>query len=148
MVATWADRELATAAERVLDKVRAVLPADRRDGLDGTAMFALSFQVKPEHTAQLALARQAVDARKKLAFTYEDRQQRPSRRTVRPLGLYFWGSSWTIAAWCELRRGFRNFRLDRLGELELLDDTFALESPVTLDDFVRAMEAEVSGSKS
>jgi len=35
-----------------------------------------------------------------------------SRRCVQPLGLYFRGNVWTMAAWCELRNDFRSFRLD------------------------------------
>ena len=63
-------------------------------------------------------------------------------RTVRPLGLYFWGSTWTLGAWCELREDFRNFRVDRIDELRALDSTFELVSPVTLEDYVRAMAGE------
>ena len=56
-----------------------------------------------------------------------------------PLGLYFWGSVWTLGAWCELRQDFRNFRLDRIEEMSLLDETFENESPATLEDFIKAM---------
>ena len=63
------------------------------------------------------------------------------RRTVRPLGLYFWGGAWTLGAWCELRDDFRNFRIDRVTELVVLSDTFALEPPCTLDAYVAAMRA-------
>ena len=27
--------------------------------------------------------------------------------SIQPIGLFFWGSGWTMAAWCELRRDFR-----------------------------------------
>ena len=47
--------------------------------------------------------------------------------------------TWTLGAWCELRADFRNFRLDRVTTVELLDATFELEPPVTLDDYVAAM---------
>jgi predicted DNA-binding transcriptional regulator YafY len=30
-----------------------------------------------------------------------------------------------IVAWCELRRGFRNFRTDRITASEFLDETYA-----------------------
>jgi predicted DNA-binding transcriptional regulator YafY len=53
--------------------------------------------------------------------------------------LYFWGRTWTLGGWCELREGHRNFRLDRITEAHLTDDTFPLEPPVTLDDYLRAM---------
>ncbi|MBK9573277.1 MAG: WYL domain-containing protein [Rhodoferax sp.] len=37
-----------------------------------------------------------------------------SQRSVRPLGCFYWGKVWTLAAWCEMRHGFRSFRLDRM----------------------------------
>ena len=47
-----------------------------------------------------------------------------SSRTVWPLGLVFWGPTWTLGAWCELRQDFRTFRLDRMQNLQVLDATF------------------------
>ena len=58
-----------------------------------------------------------------------------SERTVRPLGVFFWGKTWTLAAWCEMRVDFRNFRLDRVGESALLD-RFEDEPGRTLRDLL------------
>ena len=58
---------------------------------------------------------------------------------MRPLGLYFWGQSWTLAAYCELRTDFRNFRTDRIDRLRLTQDKFELVPPCTLADYVAAM---------
>ena len=46
-----------------------------------------------------------------------------SERDLRPLGLYHWGKVWTLAAWCELRTDFRNFRADRIIEIADCGDT-------------------------
>ena len=43
---------------------------------------------------------------------------------MRPLGLFFFGAKWLLASYCELRRDYRSFRLDRMHEHELLADTF------------------------
>jgi predicted DNA-binding transcriptional regulator YafY len=51
-----------------------------------------------------------------------------SKRAVRPLALYFWGTAWSVAASCESRKHFRNFRLDRIRSLEITGETFD-ESP-------------------
>ena len=70
-------------------------------------------------------------------------------RVVRPLGLFFWGRTWTVAAWCELRDDHRSFRIDRITRIDTLDDTFADEPPFTLDDFmvaVRERDAEQAGA--
>lgn len=61
---------------------------------------------------------------------------RATERTVRPLGVFFWGRTWTLAAWCELRNDFRNFRLDRAAESTVLDQTFEEEPGKTLRDLL------------
>ncbi len=58
-----------------------------------------------------------------------------TERTVRPLGVFFWGRVWTLAAWCELRNDFRNFRLDRTDDLAV-DERFEDESGKTLRDLL------------
>lgn len=62
-----------------------------------------------------------------------------SERTMHPLALFYWGSAWTLAAWCELRDDFRNFRLDRISRLSVLDEIFQPEAAQTLEDFYRHM---------
>jgi predicted DNA-binding transcriptional regulator YafY len=56
---------------------------------------------------------------------------------VRPLALSFYGPVWLLAAWCELRQDFRSFRLDRMAELDVLDERFPPERGKTLQDFLK-----------
>ena len=136
MVESWGDEELRRAARDVLTKVEAVLPESKRHRVQDTALFSLSYRVSPEVRAKVGTLRKAVDARSKVHLDYADAKGAPSGRVVCPLGLYFWGSVWTLGAWCELRRDFRNFRLDRIQDVSILADAFAYESPTTLEDFI------------
>jgi predicted DNA-binding transcriptional regulator YafY len=61
---------------------------------------------------------------------------------LRPLGLYHWGKVWTLAAWCELRTDFRNFRADRIAEIADCGDNFRDEPGRTLRDFLRRMAVD------
>lgn len=61
---------------------------------------------------------------------------------MRPLGLYFWGSTWSLAAYCELRRDYRNFRPDRMRELQLLEDGFDGSDGIDLAGFIRQMQLQ------
>ncbi len=142
MVESWGDELLQRAACSVLEKVHAALPESERARVHNTALFSLSFHVPPAVRAQLGRLRRAIDVHRRVALRYHDRQDEPTQRVVRPLGLYFWGSTWTLGAWCELREDFRNFRLDRIDEAEVLESTFAVEPPVTLADYVRSMSGE------
>ncbi len=86
--------------------------------------------------------RQAVREQRKTRFRYLDRAQAGTERTVQPLGLYYWGQTWTLAAWCELRQGFRNFRVDRIDGLQITEEKFEKVPGRTLADFVAQIEAE------
>ena len=79
--------------------------------------------------------------RRKLQLRYVDEAGRASERIVRPLGCFFWGAVWTLAAWCELRQDFRSFRLDRLQRADMLDERFRDEPGRTLADLLRAVGA-------
>lgn len=136
MAVAWADPALAAAARSVLDKVEAIVPAPLREVLLRTALFAPGGEWTRQRTTGLDLLRNAVSGRRKVAFVYTREDGAVSRRVVRPLGLYFWGAKWNLAAWCELRRAFRSFRPDRMSELQALEEEFAAEDGISLAGFL------------
>jgi predicted DNA-binding transcriptional regulator YafY len=90
--------------------------------------------------ATLQTLREAVQAQHRLQFDYTDANGTHSQRTVRPLGCFYWGSVWTVAAWCEGRADFRSFRLDRMQALVALEGStghFRDEAGKTLADYLR-----------
>lgn len=141
MVESWADAELRTAAQSALEKVEAALPPSQRERVHATSMFSISFHVPKEARKLLGPLRAAIDGRERIDLTYVDRKDDRTQRRVRPLGLFFWGRHWTLGAWCDLRDGFRNFRVDRIEAARPTGETFALEPPVTLDDYLAVMSA-------
>ena len=124
MVRAWADADLAKAAERVLAKVDAVLPDRLRGSLEKETLLAPGFFIPPETVRGMAPLRKAIDQRLKVNMAYVREDGERSERVVWPLGLVFWGTKWTLGAWCEWRGEFRTFRLDRIQTLDLLSLTF------------------------
>lgn len=135
VVESWGDASLAAAARAVVQKVEAVLPERLQDRVGKAPLFAPGFHVPAGSARELGTLRRAIRERRKARMSYVDRVLAATERTVRPLGLFFWGASWTVAAWCELRQGFRGFRLDRVQKLELTDQRFDDEAGRTLADF-------------
>ena len=146
IVRGWADPALAAAADDALSKIAAVVPAERRQELEATALFALNFRSRPRERDTLSALRRALRERRKAQLAYRDAGERESGRVVRPLGLFYWGSTWTLGAWCELRTDFRNFRLDRVTRVEILDQRFGDEAGKTLADMFRRYEEEDSSA--
>ncbi len=136
VVTSWGDAGLARAAAEALARVEAVLPDRLRARLTDTRLFAPAFHVPPAFAASLTTLRQAMDQRRKVRMSYTSGQAENTQRTVRPLGLFFWGKIWTLAAWCEMRVAFRNFRLDRINEATL-GDRFEEEPGRTLRDMLQ-----------
>ena len=93
-------------------------------------------QIPVDVASAMGELRGAIDARRKATFAYTRADGTESTRRVWPLGLFFWGSIWTMGAWCELREAFRNFRLDRLRSLEICDEQYPHESGHTLEDMI------------
>ncbi len=121
IVRQFGDATLARASDAILAKVSAVLPKELAPLLADTRLYVPTVVGGGKSADVLGLAREALTARRRLRMAYAATDGRGTERIVRPLGIFFWGRTWTLAAWCELRQDFRNFRLDRVTDPALLD---------------------------
>ena len=136
IITSWADPGLAMAAQSVLSKVETVLPDALKGTLDQTRLFSPLVQISAHVAVFMGELRSAVDHRHKVVITYNRADGADSRRTIWPLGLFFWGTAWTLGAWCELRQAFRNFRLDRIATLRVCEERYPNEPGRSLEDMV------------
>ncbi len=143
LVVGWGGTDMAGAARDALSKIEAALP-------DGDALHDALERFRAPATGLATHDRGRLDAidratrdRRIIAIRYRAPDRAPTDRRVHPLGLWFWGTSWTLVAWCELRDGFRMFRVDRMLSLEATDEHFAFEPERCLQAFIaRVEEAE------
>ncbi len=138
------DVALARQAEGALSKILAVLPPAARAAAESLALYAPAIGIDDITRQRLEVLRVATEARQKLRIDYLDAKEQTSQRTVRPLGSFYWGAVWTLAAWCETRVGIRSFRVDRIQALQVLDERFRDEPGKTLADLFRRIEGERS----
>ena len=141
----WLDPALARHAQDALGKILSVLPADARAAAESMAIFAPMAGLEPatRQTLQaLQILREAAQTWSKLQIRYRDKADLASERTVRPLGCFYWGSVWTLGAWCEDKNDFRSFRVDRIASMQVLDERFKDESGKTLADLLRRESAQ------
>ncbi|NOX43420.1 MAG: YafY family transcriptional regulator [Gammaproteobacteria bacterium] len=138
IVKSWADPQLARAAENILSKVATVLPDELKHKMSNQNLFSPMVRLNPAVANRLAQLRLATDRLNKVSFAYTREDGEDSERTVWPLGLFFWGQVWTLGAWCEQRQAFRNFRLDRIQELQVLDEKYTPTEGRTLNDLVNS----------
>jgi predicted DNA-binding transcriptional regulator YafY len=148
IVQSWADAELAKSAADVIAKVRAVLPGDQRPRIDALTLWAPADHAREPVSIDQAALRRAIRERRKVAFRYRaqsgDMAGKSSSRLVRPRLLAFYGPVWLLAAWCETRKDFRVFRLDRMSDMAVRVERFRAERGKTAADFLRADAAKRS----
>lgn len=142
MAQVWQDPALAQASQVALGKILSVLPAAARTAAQSMAIYAPPVGLEPAVQATLLTLRQAAQAQRKVRVSYRDGADQITQRTLRPLGCFYWGAVWTLAAWCESRHDFRSFRLDRMQEVQVLDGAagqFRAEPGKALADYLRAV---------
>ncbi|MEM7376365.1 MAG: YafY family protein [Pseudomonadota bacterium] len=118
MVRQWSDARFAAKADSAMAKIHAVLPAELQTDLEQLTTYAGPGDPKPPWKASLSDLRAHIRARDTLSLRYTDAAGAMTQRRVRPLALVFFAPTWLLVGWCEHRRGFRHFRLDRIGALE------------------------------
>lgn len=103
LTAAHGDEAIAGAARDVLSKL----------GVDRAPSFAPA-SLSQAQRMTLQCVREALASPQRLELAYCDGSKTGTVRVVRPLSLEHWGKVWTFVAWCELRRDFRVFRIDRV----------------------------------
>ncbi|MGC3981322.1 MAG: YafY family protein [Steroidobacteraceae bacterium] len=142
LIEAWGSTSLASGARSALAKISAVLPADKRRTLDANPIHAPRFIIEPHTSEHMDKLRMAINERRITELLYEDVAGKPSQRRIHALGIFYWGMRWTVGGWCELRKDFRSFRLDRITQLKICDDQFADVAGRRLEDFVRTSSGQ------
>jgi len=129
---TDADRGAVLAGLRSLDSVSGTdyyrrlmekLPQSQKTAEDDCVVIDLASWYGPMLAPRLAVLKDACTRRRLVRFTY-CAPKGDSQRTVEPDKLVFRWSSWYLHAWCREREDWRLFKLTRMQDLELLEETF------------------------
>ncbi|MDD2987456.1 MAG: YafY family protein [Zoogloea sp.] len=140
MVRSWADPALGHAAERALLRIESVLPRHLRQAPGRDTLLVPGFHVPDAMRNPMSLLRTGISEQHKLRISYTRADGASSDRIIQPVSLVFWGGTWTLGAWCELRGEFRSFRLDRIASVTPLTEHF--DSTGMLARYLRAVQGE------
>jgi predicted DNA-binding transcriptional regulator YafY len=140
----WGDANLGRSARSAIAKIEAILPRGKERLVEETRLFVPGRGDPPGEKIPLGELRKAIRERRKARLDYRDVEGKSSDRVVRPLALAFYPPAWLLIAWCELRAGFRNFRLDRLAGFALEPAIFVDEPGKRLEDYLELVEAEIA----
>lgn len=90
---------------------------------DQSILIDLSSWYKDSFAVKIEMIRAAIDGRQELEFLYFSPKEE-SRRRIEPYYLIFRWSSWYVWGWCNKRKDFRLFKLNRMEELHLCENYF------------------------
>lgn len=133
------DRGLAEAAGSALAKIAAAAPRDLRDAVHGVGVWVAPSCAQPASSEVHESLREAIRTERKVEMVYRREGSEPVTRVVWPLVIAYFDHARVMAAWCELRGDFRNFRTDRVLRARLLDAPFPTRRRRLLDRYVDAM---------
>lgn len=75
------------------------------------------------------LIRTAILRKKVIEFIYYSSYGEETTRQVEPLQIYFKDKAWYLKAYCRLKQDYRLFKISRMKDIDILDETFEREIP-------------------
>ena len=140
MVRQWTDNQFADKAVSAFEKIQAVLPASLQGELKQITTYAVPNRPKIPWKVSFSDLREFIRSRQKVDVVYLDGSQNKTNRTLRPLALLFFNPVWLLVAWCEKRKDFRNFRIDRIQNLNINGEIFDDDSGKNLTAYLATVE--------
>jgi predicted DNA-binding transcriptional regulator YafY len=126
--------EPALAAEGALAKIERVLPValrERVQAVQESLVLALSAPAPMPNSELVVTLGVAVRQKRQVWLRYRSWAGEETERTFNPYSLVYREGRWYTVGYCQLREDIRVFRLDRVIEASLRDETFT--SPAAFD---------------
>ncbi len=136
------DPALSEAASAALRKLQGRLPPRQSHRLSHAVLAATRFARPPAPTIEVAELRQATWDERTIEFAYTDAKGDETRRRVDPLSIVYMDRSNVLLSWCHLRQDFRVFRLDRIRDMSVTDQSFRPNRVPMLRDVLARIRAE------
>jgi predicted DNA-binding transcriptional regulator YafY len=125
-----------------LFKIKAVLRTSDKEHMDqlNDNIVVLSRLPADDSAGRyLVDLQKALGDKKVIQIRYQSGQDATTERTLEPIGLCHYGQAWHLIGWCHLRNGYRDFRVSRIQQLQILDKNFEPETHPSLQEYMQTM---------
>ncbi len=136
------DPALSDAASEALRKLQGRLPQRQSHRLSHAVLTATRFDRPAVPTIDVAVLRQAAWDERAIEFAYTDAKGAETRRRVNPLSIVYMDRASVLLSWCHLREDFRVFRLDRMQDMDVSDESFRPKRVSLLREAIARIRAE------
>lgn len=137
LIGGFGDRSVQTNFDSALTKVKAVLKQidkEKIDFLDQSIKLQLPQRLNYEFD-YLAEIQQAITEQKQVRISYFSLKEELLDRVVEPIGLVFYAFSWHLIGYCQLRKDYRDFKIDRIRELRKTMNPFEVEKHISISEY-------------
>lgn len=140
-VKTQIDNGLTEDAEGVELKIKNVLPVELKDFMNSLSSKTIvdPFQkysgIKREGGDWYVLA-SAISQQLRVEFVYESSKGESKTRKVDPYIIVYFEDHWNMIGRSHLRGDVRNFRLDRMKEVRILNEKYELKSKIDIEGLI------------
>jgi predicted DNA-binding transcriptional regulator YafY len=129
------------AARGALAKLENVLPAEQRQEIAWAQHSLVAIGMNRADIEKLApfldKLRRAVRENCRISMTYQNSNSpRCEQREVNPYVLVHRSGWWYMIGFCQMRQDIRTFRVDRIAELNLTDQTFSLPADFDIHAYI------------
>jgi predicted DNA-binding transcriptional regulator YafY len=145
-VAERGDAVLASAARDLIAKITLAVPERLRPFIAEPTIGAPPGKAQALDGLDIARVRLWIRGGRKIRIRYRNQEGGEAERTVWPVIIGYAETVRLLAAWCELRQGFRHFRTDRILTAEFLDERHGCRVGELRHRWKRHMETE-SGAR-
>jgi predicted DNA-binding transcriptional regulator YafY len=88
-------------------------------------------------SSHLSVIQKAIVEQLKVIITYVSKKEEKTQRTINPYALYFTGALWNTIGYCNLRNELREFRLDRIMNLETTSLHFEPDKSFKIEKYLK-----------
>jgi predicted DNA-binding transcriptional regulator YafY len=144
LVEKMTDDSIRKAYESALLKIKSVLNDSEKDHLEALQssiqVWRLPDQQSEYPNEFMADITKAISHKMVISLEYfSHNSQEHTKREVEPIGIVYYSGRWHLIAWCRLRSGYRDFRVDMVKTLVLTGVSFDSRNLFTLQEYFHSL---------
>lgn len=139
LIANEKDQSLRKEFTTAIRKIKAVLrnySKEKTELIETSIFIGKNMEVKTTSNSLLDI-QMAITSQQIVNVNYTNDNNQSSERIIEPYLLYHsFTGDWVLCAWCQLRKEFRSFRLDRINQYSIAPKTFTPDKKA-FDKFIQ-----------
>lgn len=133
----FGDRSVQATFDSAITKIRSVLKQVDKEKvaiLDESIKLQLPERLTFEFE-YLSQIQHAITEQTQIKITYQSLKEERLERIIEPIGLVFYAFSWHLIGYCQLRKDYRDFKVERIKTLRKTMAPFEVNNHIPLSEY-------------